>query len=305
MSLRAFVLASTCLVSTLAILACSGGGDGGNPGSDDAGAGNEGGGGDAGGGGDTGSSTPNKGGGVYLTSYDYTVASTPVVGMTASAAFSGTYSTAPGPCTVAPAGDACTITQCTAGSGGDAGAPVAVSAGAITITGGTTPVNLTPNGSGYDAVNGKTTLWNGGEELHAVAAGADVPAFDVKLTAPSYVTITAPVFPSQGGSVAIVRSQGLNVAWTGGAAGDVRVTVYGGSAQQTVTVTCNFPAAGGSGTLSASLLGNLPAGGTTNGITMQVVSETNTVVSNWGVRFFAETLAKTSSGIASGNATIQ
>ena len=258
---------------------------------------------DTGNGSDSGTPVPTKGGGVYLTSYAYTIANTPVAGMSASAGFYSAYGAATG-CTTTTDGP-CSISACTSGGGDAGGSPVSASAGTIQVTGGSKPVQLTPSGSTYTAVSGQTTLWSGGEQLEAIGAGAEVPAFDLKVTAPGYVTITVPTWPAAGGKVPITRTQPFAVAWTGGGAGNVVVGISATSGAQSTTLSCSFPASGGSGTVPATALGKLPAAAPTAGISITGSNVTEAVVSGWALRVNALTLAKTGTGVASAGVTIQ
>jgi len=297
-------LALALFLTPLSLLGCGAdatvpfkGGDGGNAG--DSGTGT-----DSGGTNDSGTTTPTKGGGVYLTSYAYTVANTPVAGMSASAGFYSSYGSASGSCTTTTDG-ACTISVCTTGGGDAGGAAVAASAGTIQVTGGSKPVQLVPSGTTYTAVTGQTTLWSGGEQLEAVGGGAEVPAFDLKVTAPGYVTVTTPTWPAAGGKVPITRAQPFAVAWTGGGAGNVVVGISGIAGAQSTSLSCSFAPSGGSGTVPASALAKLPASPTSASVSINASNATETVVSGWSLRVTAMTFAKTSTGVASATATIQ
>ncbi|HEX7601158.1 MAG TPA: hypothetical protein VF316_06110 [Polyangiaceae bacterium] len=259
--------------------------------------------GDGGGNNDSGTAAT-KGGDVYVASYAYTIANTSVAGMSASAGFDSAFGAATGNCTTTTDG-ACTITSCTTG-GSDAGSgAVPASAGIIQITGGNKPVQLVPSGPTYTAVTGQTALWGGGEQLDVSSAGAEVPAFDLKVIAPGYVTVTTPVWPAAGGKVPITRSQAFALAWTGGGAGDVVVAITGTAGSQSTSLSCTFSASGGSGSVPASALAMLPASPTSAAISITSSNVTEAVVSGWSLRVNALTLGKSTSGVASGGATIQ
>jgi len=252
---------------------------------------------------DSGTTTPTKGGGIYLTSWSYTIANTPVAGMSASAGFYSAFA-GTGSCTTTTDG-ACTISACTSGGADAGGGAVAASAGTIQITGGSKPVQLLPSGTTYTAVTGQTAFWNGGEQLDVVGAGAEVPAFNLKVTAPGLISVTSPVWPSAGGKVPITRAQAFPVAWTGGGAGNVVVAISGTAGSLSTSVSCSFTASGGSGSVPASALALLPASPTSAAISITASNATESVVSGWSLRVNAMTLGKSTSGVASAAATIQ
>lgn len=251
-----------------------------------------------------GGTTATKGGGVYLTSWDYTQQTTAVQGMSASAAFVSAYSTGTGTCTTSKSGS-CTITECPIGGASDAGTPPPASAGSISITGGSKVVQLTPSGATYTPQSAQQKLWNGGETIEAKSTGAEVPAFDLKVAAPAYVTVNTPVFPAPGGKVPINRAQAFPVAWSGGAAGDVTVALTGSTASASTSISCTFPASGGSGSVPATVLANLPPSPTSATISITSSSATETIVSGWALRLNLMTLSKTANGSATAQATIQ
>jgi hypothetical protein len=236
-------------------------------------------------------------------SYAYTIANTPVAGMSASAGFYSAFA-GTGSCTTTTDG-ACTISACTSGGSDAGGGAVAASAGTIQITGGNKPVQLAPSGTTYTAVTGQTAFWNGGEQLDVVGAGAEVPAFDLKVTAPGIITVTTPVWPAAGGKVPITRASAFPVAWTGAGAGNVVVAISGTAGSQSTSVSCKFTASGGSGSVPASALALLPASPTSAAISITASNATESVVSGWSLQVNAMTLAKSSTGIASAAATIQ
>jgi hypothetical protein len=155
--------------------------------------------------------------------------------------------------------DACKIETCPPTEGGN-GNGTFVSAGDITISGGTGPIALTP---GYDdeygyssAVSGATAP--GGSVLHVVAAGAVVPAFSATITMPDELTVTSPealAGANSGGAspLTIVRSSGLSIAWTGGS-GNVQVVIYQLLVTGFAEATCIFPASGGTATVDTAVL---------------------------------------------------
>jgi hypothetical protein len=216
---------------------------------------------------------------------------------------------------------ACQVTSCAGlasgdgGAGGDGGAVAGsvVSAGTLSMTGGTGPIALMPDtttgfysySSAYP-VGGPTVA--GGDTLTVTASGAIVPAFTAHFVMPNDITVTSPVPPVPPmlfGSVAVLRSSDLPIAWTGGGAGVVEVALGQKSGGGLTSITCLLPAAGGSGAIPAAALAGLtptPAGGMSGAyFTINSSSDVVTVnPSGWQVRV---------TGIGGGgffaNATIQ
>ncbi len=251
--------------------------------------------------------TPTRGGGVYVTSWDYAIGSTPVRGYSASAAFVRAYPTATGSsCTSTTSGD-CVVYRCPiAANAVDAGAAApGASAGTITVAGASSPLRLVPSGGSYEALTAQTKLWSGGEALTIAAEGAEVPAFTLRATAPSVITVTSPVFPAAGGSVVVARGRAFAVSWSGGAAGSVSANVGAVSAAISTSITCTFPASAGAGSVPASLLAELPAAPTSAYVSITGSATASAVVGGWDVRATLTTLARSASGSATASATIQ
>ncbi len=149
----------------------------------------------------------------------------------------------------------CTISSCAAAA--DGGSPPdggQVSAGALTLTGlADGGLTLMPGTGGYQQVI-MGAVFVPGAQLGVSAAGATVPAFTAQVTAPTAVTVTAPVCP-QSMCPAISKAAGLSVAWTGGV-GTVSVQVLAGTDQ----ISCEYPAAAGSAMIPSSVISMLPNG---------------------------------------------
>ena len=102
----------------------------------------------------------------------------------------------------------------------------------------------------------------GGDTLTYAAAGSltAIGPFHLSLTAPSDVTLTAPVFNTISESTTLDRSQDVVVSWTGGEAGtmvQVTLTTLTEATDIQTGVQCTFPAGGGTGTLPSSGLRQL------------------------------------------------
>lgn len=208
---------------------------------------------------------------------------------------SGTTTT-DGPCTITTAGDA--------GAAADAGTLALLPAGTLSVEGGLVAVSVTPNAQNqYSKSMNGATLWNGGETLTAKATGdaMGAPAFDLAIMAPGKATITAPMLAGLGQPTTIPRSANLSVAWTGGT-GTLRAFFFvtGGS----TWISCSFPASAGSGTVPATALAKLPAGGGT--LYFDTSSSAQKVVGEWGLYAYASHQAVTpTQTTASGLATFQ
>lgn len=137
---------------------------------------------------------------------------------------------------------------------------LAKTAGTVTISGGKKTVTL----SGQSTFTDTMPLWNGGETLTIMANGADVPAFTSQATAPSQVVVTAPVpTTSAMPTVAVDRTKDWTIAWTGGSAGSVRISLRFNTFQPGVYMTlldCSYPSAGNSATIPQAVLQQLPQG---------------------------------------------
>jgi hypothetical protein len=198
-------------------------------------------------------------------------------------------------------------------SGADAGFGT-VSAGTLTVTGGSGPITLSPSSNlpgytGYSYAslyppNGPTIV--GGAALSIMATGATAPAFTVGITMPGDIVVTQPRPPAIDSglpffgklSAPIVRSGDLAVAWTGGASGNVVVNLGQVTAATTSSVVCTFQESAGGGTIPAAALSNFAPGDAFFGI---APTATKTVsVADWNIKVTAA-----SAGGFSASATVQ
>jgi hypothetical protein len=179
---------------------------------------------------------------------------------------------------------------------GDGGTRYA-SAGDVTVGGLAMPVTLTLMTMGmfvgqYTTFMQYLPLFSGGETFTVRAAGAEVPAFSVTVTAPSQPQLAS--LPQ-----AAVRTRDLSLSWSGGGAGELRVALTA----QTAALECSFAAGGGAGKVPAGALALLPVGPVT--LTFSAVSETPAAVAGWDVRAAATaTLIDASTGSEVSSATI-
>jgi hypothetical protein len=133
-----------------------------------------------------------------------------------------------------------------------------VDAGTITISGGALPVTLDFGASYYPVQSSPTDLFVAGDVIHFdVAGSADVLSFSADVEAPAMPTLTAPNL----GELVIDRTQPLALAWTGATVGDLRVTIVAAAptSDDAHAVVCDYPGAAGAGTMTAEILGHLPA----------------------------------------------
>ena len=134
-----------------------------------------------------------------------------------------------------------------------------VSAGTITVTGGSAPIALAPadGGSGeqYAPLQHAGTVASG-QTLTIAASGATVPAFSTNLVVPDAVTFTQPDIVDAS-SLAIGRSTDWPIAWTGGSAGTLTFQVSQTVGATGTLIVCTFPESAGSGVIPAAALGYL------------------------------------------------
>jgi hypothetical protein len=184
------------------------------------------------------------------------------------------------PCTVTQMG-MCMATRCTIGAGGPGQTSTAVSAGNITVSGAqlaTAAVLMPGMNETYSSPNVTTRVFNGGDMLTIQGSGdpAGVPAFNGMVTAPSDITLSAPVFTS-GQPLALNRSIDLPIHWTTAAGmptGNVVVHLYSSGQGVSGDVKCAFPinSAGGMAVVPTGILSTIPptAAGDTSGIQIGV-----------------------------------
>jgi hypothetical protein len=205
-------------------------------------------------------------------------------------------------CTVTPVGDQCNTQTCTMPTT----MPTYPHAGLVRVTGGALDLMVEPGADGtYPFLRSDTqSLFEGGEVLHVTAAGDEVPALDVEITAPHNVAVTAPTLVETAEPFTIARSSPLMLTWTrasGETSGRVRVMVYTpGDTGLTASANCTFPSGATSGAIPAAALMALPAG--TGTIVVFVESEHEVVRSaEWETLVYAFAYALGPSGAARQN----
>jgi hypothetical protein len=307
-SKRVGVLGIACLLvaTGLAAAACGGSGgdaaDGGGGGGDGGGSGGDGGGG-GGDGGVTGKYTAAMG--TTLTKYAQGMAT-----IAQHAEYASFYLTPPAAglpinCTGTTDG-ACSAVECVLGDAGagDAGVQY-LSAGLVSMSGGTTPVMLTRAAGGTYSAQGMGALWTGGAMLKMTTtgdmAGVATP-LDIGVVAPHQVTVTTPQIMGLS-PIAVSRAQPFPVAWTGGAEGTVRVSFGELVAGRSRAISCEFPASSGSGSIPTSMLSKLTPTGDAGGpglggtvFSVTVLSRAEKLIGDVGTSFVATTNGLTPSG---------
>jgi hypothetical protein len=274
-----------------------GGGDGGEGGSD-------GGGGD-GGGGVTGKYTASMG--TTLTKYAQGMVM--IAQHTEYGSFYLTPPTAglPSNCTGSTDG-ACSAVECVLGDAGagDAGTGVQyLSAGMVTMSGGTTPVMLTRAAGGTYSAQGMGALWAGGAMLKMTTTGdmgGVATPLDIGVVAPHQVTVTTPQIMGLN-PIPVNRAQPFPVAWTGGVEGTVRVSFGELVAGRSRAISCEFPASSGSGSIPTSMLSKLTPSGDAGGpglggtvFSVTVLSRAEKLIGDVGTSFVATTNGLTPTG---------
>jgi hypothetical protein len=153
---------------------------------------------------------------------------------------------------------ACSSYSCT----GSTTNPVGVSAGTLTISGGSvgTAVTVSPDSSNNYDYQASGTLFVAGQTLTVSATGATVPAFGpVSIVAPGLLALTAPGATS--GAYTIPTTSDLKVAWAG-ASPNAQVIFEGVTNSSSSYFTCVWDASLGGATVPQAMLTSL-AGQTT------------------------------------------
>ncbi len=183
-------------------------------------------------------------------------------------------------CTHAVEGS-CTIDLCSVSASATS---TTESAGALMLSGPTVgnlrvSPTLVPSPR-YSQVTG--AFWRQPNETVTVAAeGGAVPAFTQTISAPSAVTITQPTC-SASTTCVISRAAPFTVSWTGGTVGSVQIRLVSeqGTAP-TSTVSCLFPAAAGTATIPATVMGALLSG--TGSILVGATTSSTLVAGDYGI----------------------
>ncbi len=165
-------------------------------------------------------------------------------------------------CTEEAVGAACTAFSC-ARTGNSQAEP---QAGTITAKSSGGFIAITPDATGVYAQGLLTSaLWTKPKSaLTFAAAGGVIPAFSDTFCGPTSATITMPASPPGSGAgrgLSIDRSVDLAFQWTGGAVGDLEVTITDDTAAAArIDVRCFFAGASGQGTVPQAALAKISPG---------------------------------------------
>jgi uncharacterized protein (TIGR03437 family) len=142
-------------------------------------------------------------------------------------------------------------------TGLDAGPQITVQGpnGSKTVTGGGGTYRGTVSANGSYLAAGTYTV--------SAPGGADVPKFSAQITIPTMPVMTSPA-PDAANPIAVTRSNGMTVTWTGGQANQM-IQLEGFNATDNTFNTgadflCSVPASAGTFTVPPSVLMALPAG---------------------------------------------
>lgn len=185
---------------------------------------------------------------------DFLIGEDTLVGSASDVYAGGLFALYPanGTCPPAPAvPSGCSYDDCYSGPKSEK----ALSAGTVSVTGGTPTMTMTQNSQGAYSFSQQTGELAGSGMLTFSATGGDVPAFTVSIPKIAYASLTAPAQNQN-----VPRSQDLTVSWTGGTPG---ASVYLRVLNNQQEVTCVFDAAAGTGTVPSALLQKLPAASNT------------------------------------------
>jgi hypothetical protein len=156
----------------------------------------------------------------------------------------------------------CLVDNCLVRRDGNLYGLTGVSAGVVTIQGGTgADVVLTPDPFGvYPLFSVAPARWHAGDLLQITATGGDVPAFSATL---SLLTPLVLISPDPVGNTATVidRTKGVTVTWVP-TTETVSVGAYiqpsNGDTWDQIQGTCEFPGGAGTATLPAEFFTDFP-----------------------------------------------
>lgn len=140
-------------------------------------------------------------------------------------------------------------------------------AGVIHVTGGTIPIELTPNDWGdYADAIGTVSLFLGGETVVIDAMDGDLPRFSFRTTAPTPITLDAPILSPTAAPMAISRSSDLHFSWRGESDGLVVIRLSTTTRDETHVhaqeIACTYGVATQAATLPFEVLEYLRVGAT-------------------------------------------
>jgi hypothetical protein len=172
-------------------------------------------------------------------------------------------------------------------------------------------LTLSPDANGlYAPKSGQSQFFTTGQTIDINAVGADVPAFQKTITAPSRISVTGPTWPALGTPLAIDRSQDFVLTWDntpdpgGAATGDVQVTISTISTDKMASMVCKFSVAGGTATIPAATMGKLVAT-STGSISVDTRATDSVDASDWHITTVATRPARVGKSFATGIASVK
>jgi hypothetical protein len=162
-----------------------------------------------------------------------------------------------------------------------------VTAGVVTVAGGSTGVMIMPAGDNTYGAASASDLWLGGEALTATAPGGVAPGFTLMLTAPRVVTFTAPA-----GAQMLTSGQDLVLSTTSTETMKIGYSVVFDQQMpvSTLDVSCPLTPAGGNVTMPGAALALAPKGKPFN-VSASTTSTSMIDLSGWTISFTATSAA--------------
>lgn len=195
---------------------------------------------------------------------------------------------------------ACRVSVCNPGSQLPPAIPPARSAGVVTVSGANVPITLTPDHNDvYSSFSAMSQLaWPGDNTLTLIAAGADVPPFQLSAVAPSLVTLAAPATP--GSQLTIDRSRDLTMSWSGGRNGTVELTLSSHTPSTLVDIACDAPAGAGRMVVPQAVLATLLAAPTSRTWTLSTIDNVQQQVGVYELTWFLSSFGAGTDGNLAG-----
>ena len=209
-----------------------------------------------------------------------------------------------GGCSRYPVGEHCYFYDCPGGLARarpliDGNYP-ASSAGTLTVSVEGKPHELARNltSGAYSATIER--LWStDGSPVAVTATGGDVPAFELRVTAPSTTTVTTPRYePTE--PLNVLQAEHFKIAWIPGEHGFVRVSVSTNSqSHPRPALFCTFPIQWGEASIPRAALEQLGPDGAPYTLHIFSVAQTTTIAGDWELFLSATAYADPATGLFS------
>ena len=178
-----------------------------------------------------------------------------------------------------------------------------VSAGVVTVGGGSAPVMIVPASDNTYASTSAADLWHGGagESLTATAPGGVAPGFTIMIMAPDVVSFTAPSGPVMlpSGQDLVLSTMSTDTITVG-----YNIIFDQSMPVTTLDVTCSLTAAGGTVTVPGAALALAPKGKTFS-VAASITSSSRIDLSGWTISFAATSAASFPGQLAAVPVTLQ